>query len=207
MIQEVYDELRRQRELEAMPDDGPELPRREHPLTAEEFAELAQSSTSFAEGAADERDLAMSTISTAVITIDDEFQALIPPLTDDEFRQLEASILAEGVRDPLVVWEGILLDGHHRMRIADTHGILYEVVERNLPDRNAAMAWIIKNQFARRNLTPYQRCELALKLEDLVSPGQAAPTAKRLPGLPRVASKPTGPTGNTSAATGPQTRR
>src|SRR5262249_40886729 len=32
--------------------------------------------------------------------------------------------------------------------------------------RDEAMAWVIRNQFARRNLTPYQRAELALKLEE-----------------------------------------
>jgi N6-adenosine-specific RNA methylase IME4 len=39
----------------------------------------------------------------------------------------------------------------------------------SLPDRDAAKVWIIRNQFGRRNLTPYQRAELALKLEPLIS--------------------------------------
>ena len=36
--------------------------------------------------------------------IDDEFKALIPPLSVDERAQLEANLLADGCRDPLVVW-------------------------------------------------------------------------------------------------------
>ena len=36
--------------------------------------------------------------------IDKEFCGLIPPLSEEEFAQLEQSILSEGVRDPLVVW-------------------------------------------------------------------------------------------------------
>ena len=36
-------------------------------------------------------------------------------------------------------------------------------------DRAAACAWIIRNQFARRNLTPMQRSELALRLAPLIA--------------------------------------
>ncbi|KKM07296.1 hypothetical protein LCGC14_1735380 [marine sediment metagenome] len=45
--------------------------------------------------------------------------------------------------------------------------------------RHAATVWIIKNQFGRRNLTLYQRAELALKLKPLISPGQGARTELR----------------------------
>lgn len=38
------------------------------------------------------------------ILIDHEFSTLCPALSDDEYRTLEASILAEGCRDALVVW-------------------------------------------------------------------------------------------------------
>jgi len=38
------------------------------------------------------------------ILIDKEFQALIPPLSAEEKQQLEANIVADGCRDPLVVW-------------------------------------------------------------------------------------------------------
>ncbi len=62
------------------------------------------------------------------LTIDSEFQALIPPLTAEEQGQLEANLLAEGCRDPLVVWarDGdaqppVLLDGHHRYDICQAH--------------------------------------------------------------------------------------
>jgi N6-adenosine-specific RNA methylase IME4 len=105
------------------------------------------------------------------LRIDEEFSALIPPLTDDERKQLEANLLAEGCRDPLVIWqkEGLLLDGHNRVRICREHHIAFDVRKISLPDRDAAKVWIIRNQFGRRNLTPYQRAELALKLEPLIS--------------------------------------
>jgi ParB family chromosome partitioning protein len=38
------------------------------------------------------------------IQIDPEFQAMIPPLAEEERRQLEENIIRDGCRDPLVVW-------------------------------------------------------------------------------------------------------
>lgn len=90
------------------------------------------------------------------IKIDPEFKAQLFPLSADERAALEASILAEGCRDALVVWEEelILLDGHNRYEICEEHDIAYETVHLTLPDREAAMDWIDRNQIGRRNLTP-----------------------------------------------------
>jgi len=114
----------------------------------------------------------MNTVfAVAEIEIDEELASLIPPLTDEERQQLEPNILADGCRDPLAVWaeEAILLDGHNRYRICQQHDVPFDVREVSLPDRDAAKRWIILNQFGRRNLTPYQRAELALKLEPLIA--------------------------------------
>lgn len=97
--------------------------------------------------------------------IDPGLRALIPPLQPDELAQLEANLLAEGCRDPLVTWRGVLLDGHHRHEICTRLNIPFEVLELELPDRNAAIAWIAANQLGRRNLTPFARSELALVLK------------------------------------------
>lgn len=58
------------------------------------------------------------------IQIDPEFKALIPPMAPDERAQLEANILADGVRDPLVIWpapeyEVITDDGPVVLRFED----------------------------------------------------------------------------------------
>jgi len=101
--------------------------------------------------------------------IDDEFKALIYPLTDAEKQMLEQSILSEGCRDPLIVWNGILLDGHHRLEICNRHGIGFETKEIELEDRTDAEIWIIRNQLARRNLNKYQYVTLTLKLEPMIA--------------------------------------
>jgi len=107
----------------------------------------------------------------AEVRIDDEFSALIPPLTADERRQLEVNLMADGCLDALVVWreKGVLLDGHHRHEICQKLGIRFSTRSISLASRDAAKAWIIRNQFGRRNLTPYQRSELALKLKPLIA--------------------------------------
>ncbi len=102
-----------------------------------------------------------------MIAIDSEFQSLIPPLSEDEYERLEKSILSEGVRDPIVTWNGTIIDGHNRYHICDEHGIKCPQVEKRFPSREAAKIWIIENQFGRRNLSPYDRSVLALKLEPL----------------------------------------
>jgi len=112
----------------------------------------------------------LSEIDGITVTVDNEFEKLVPPLTESEFGELENSILADGCLNPIVVWKkhGILLDGHHRHAICDKHGIEPRVVGIDLADRDAATSWIIRNQFGRRNLTPFQRAELAVKLEPLI---------------------------------------
>jgi hypothetical protein len=92
------------------------------------------------------------------ITIHPDLQALIPALTAEEFQQLEANLLAEGCRDPLVLWqeEQVLLDGHNRYAICTKHELPYAVVELSLPDLDAAKVWMVTNQLGRRNLTPEQ---------------------------------------------------
>ena len=101
--------------------------------------------------------------------IDKEFENLLPPLSEEDYKGLEESIKADGCRDPLVVWGDTLVDGHNRYKICTQNGISYQIVKRDFPDREAVILWIITNQMSRRNLTPFQRAELALRLKPVVA--------------------------------------
>lgn len=90
------------------------------------------------------------------IKIDEEFKALIPPLSADEYKLLEFSIAAEGCRDRLVLWGDVLLDGHNRFEICTRLGLPFDTVGREFADRDAAMDWMDANQLGRRNITPDQ---------------------------------------------------
>jgi len=96
--------------------------------------------------------------------VDEEFAALIAPLSSEEYQQLDANLLAEGCRDALVVWRGLLLDGHNRLEICNRHGLAYETTEIDLPDRESAKLWIELNQVGRRNLTTDQRTAVAYRI-------------------------------------------
>lgn len=102
------------------------------------------------------------------LRIDPEFESRIPPLTDDEFQQLEENILADGVIiSPIVVWEGVVVDGHNRFRIVEKHPhISFTTCERQFENRHEALAWICKNQLGRRNLTFQQKKYLIGKQYD-----------------------------------------
>jgi DNA modification methylase len=96
-----------------------------------------------------------------------ELESLIPPLSNEEFKQLERNILEEGIREPLITWNGILIDGHNRYRIAQEHDMNYETLEKEFENINRVKEWMINNQFGRRNLIAYQRSILGIQLEDI----------------------------------------
>ena len=92
------------------------------------------------------------------LNIDPEFASIIPPLREEEQKQLEENILADGVViNPLIVWNGVIVDGHNRYRILQQHPeIQFTTYEKAFSDRYEAIAWICRNQLGRRNLTPQQ---------------------------------------------------
>ena len=91
------------------------------------------------------------------LKIDKELECLIPPLSASEFDQLETSVLEEGFRDKLIVWNGTLIDGHNRYRIAQKHGLEFEITEKEFDSKEDVKDWMYKNQLGRRNLTPEMR--------------------------------------------------
>ena len=103
------------------------------------------------------------------LIIDPEFRDLIPPLNDEELTMLEESIVANGCESPLIVWNGVIVDGHNRHAICQKHNIPFAVTEKEFSSREDAMLWMLRNQLGRRNLNSYQRSELALKFEPLIA--------------------------------------
>jgi len=94
---------------------------------------------------------------------DPEFKALIPPLSPEEYALLEHNIATyRKCHDAIILWEGIIIDGHNRFEICVRHGIEFQVVSIPLESREAAKLWILENQLGRRNLTDAARIEIAL---------------------------------------------
>ena len=102
------------------------------------------------------------------LTVDPEYRDLIPPLNEEELKLLEESLVADGCESPLIVWNGVIVDGHNRYAICRKHEIPFAIQEKNFSSRDDAMLWMLRNQLGRRNLNNYQRVELVLKFEPLV---------------------------------------
>ena len=112
------------------------------------------------------------------LKIDPEFRAKIPAISEDEYNQLEENILEAGeVYDPLVVWDGTIVDGHNRWKILQEHdGIRYHVRDMEFADKWAAFEWMYKNQLGRRNLTDNQRRYAVGKMYECRKKSVGAPT-------------------------------
>ena len=101
------------------------------------------------------------------LTVDPEFRDLIPPLNEEELKLLEESLVADGCESPLIVWNGVIIDGHNRYAICRKLDIPFSIQEKNFDTREEVMLWMLRNQLGRRNLNNYQRSELALNFEPL----------------------------------------
>jgi DNA modification methylase len=101
------------------------------------------------------------------IEIKEEFKKLIPPLTTEEYKQLEDNCLEEGVREKIILWNNYIIDGHNRYNIAKQWNLEFETKSKNFSSEEAVKEWMILNQFGRRNLSNYQRSVLGLQLEEV----------------------------------------
>jgi N6-adenosine-specific RNA methylase IME4 len=104
-----------------------------------------------------------------MLEIKEEFKKLIPPLTAEEFKQLEQNCLDEGIREKIITWNGFIIDGHNRFEIAKRWNLDYQTENKHFENENDVKEWMINNQFGRRNLSNYQRSVLALQLESVFS--------------------------------------
>ena len=104
-----------------------------------------------------------------MIKVDPEFKALIPPLTPEEFKQLEENCVKDGIRDALITWNGILIDGHNRFRIAAKHSLHWNEKKVEFASRDEAKLWIIDNQLGRRNLPTIDRVTLEDKKKGILA--------------------------------------
>ncbi len=94
-----------------------------------------------------------------MLQVDEEFERVIPPLDEDEFKNLRLNILRDGeIYHPIITWNGVIVDGHHRYKILKENPTLkYRVEEKTFENRYEAISWICLNQLGRRNLSAAQK--------------------------------------------------
>lgn len=120
--------------------------------------------------------------------INEELKKLLPPLTPDEYKTLEESIVCDGCREPLVVWNDTLVDGHNRYEICTKHNILFDIKEIESDNIEDIKIWIIDNQKGRRNLTDGWKYELAQTRKKIIAL-QAAENLKLSEGRGAIGEK------------------
>lgn len=102
------------------------------------------------------------------LIIDPEFEQLIPPLADDDYSRLKDSLLAEGCRDPITIWNNTIVDGHNRYHICTENNIPFETKTIEFASRDEAMLWMIDAQLARRNMGTADKILLAQKKKPIL---------------------------------------
>lgn len=103
------------------------------------------------------------------LRIDNDFKNCLPPLSDEEYGRLEESLLKNGVLSPILTWHGYIVDGHNRYELCEKHNIDFPVKEMGFSSKDEVIEWILQNQLGRRNLTDFQKNEIALRYEDVIA--------------------------------------
>ena len=116
------------------------------------------------------------------------FEKVRIPATPLELDLLTDSVLKYGCLIPLVIWKDTLIDGHERLKICQENDIPFETTEKHFDNDSDAIAWILKHQFATKNLLVYTRCMKVLQyapaiLEFLKKQQNAAFKRRKTPGF------------------------
>lgn len=98
-----------------------------------------------------------------------------PDLSEEEFATLGTRIAEHGYdrREPIVLYQGYILDGWHRYQVALANGIDPPVVEF---DGDDPVGFVIARQCGRRNLTPGQRAEAIVRVRNWAPEGRPKST-------------------------------
>lgn len=104
------------------------------------------------------------------LRIEPAYESLVPKMLEADFNQLKESIRVSGQLEPIIANRDlVVLDGHHRYQACKELGITPRYEVRSFASREDEMAFAIRVNLVRRHLKPFQRIELAFKLEGIES--------------------------------------
>jgi hypothetical protein len=102
------------------------------------------------------------------IKINNELKNLLPALTPEEYKLLEISLINEGCRMPLTLWDETIIDGHNRYKICSKYNIEFQIDQIKFKNIDEAKIWIIDNQKSRRNITEGWKYKLSLLKREIL---------------------------------------
>lgn len=96
------------------------------------------------------------------------YEKLLPQMSEQEFKELKASIQSEGQHYPIIANEDLeVLDGHHRFRACIELGIEPDFEVRKFEDKLLEKKFVIEANLRRRHLNNFQLVELAVPLLEI----------------------------------------
>lgn len=90
---------------------------------------------------------------------------IVPEMTDLEMRDLEESVRELGLLEPIVLLDGQILDGRHRLQACLNVGAVPRFIEWDPPPDTPPILWVLAKNAHRRHLTPAQRAAIAFEVK------------------------------------------
>jgi ParB-like chromosome segregation protein Spo0J len=92
--------------------------------------------------------------------------ALMPMMDEESFKMFKANISKEGIKEPMIIYQGLLLDGRNRYRAARELGLKLTAANFKTFDGTPAEAeaFVISANLHRRQLNNKQKQEFAQKM-------------------------------------------
>lgn len=113
-----------------------------------------------------------------------EYANLFPMMSESELTGLVADIKANGLQDPVVIHEGMILDGRNRYKACLEAGVVADTIDYEGDD---ALSYVISHNLHRRHLNESQRAMVASRMAKLTS---GNPTGSNQYGTPPIGEVP-----------------
>jgi len=89
------------------------------------------------------------------LSINPALEKELPPLTEEQYNELRKGIKRDGVLSPVCYWiapngKAEIVDGHHRHKIANELGIMYEAKELTFDSIEGVVYWMHRTNAGRR---------------------------------------------------------
>jgi len=94
--------------------------------------------------------------------------AAFPAMSADDFAALTADVKANGQREPIIVFEGMVLDGWHRYRACNDLGVKPQ--QFSFPADKDPVAFVLSQNLHRRHLTASQRASAVVACSEWQPP-------------------------------------
>ena len=124
-----------------------------------------------------------TTLDVRDIQINPEYARAVPSLTDDEYAKLKNSIQKDGLYEPIIInKEYVILDGHHRFKACKELEVTPRYTVKHFENQLQERKYVIATNLYRRQLTSFQKVELA---EPLIAIERELAKLRMLKGDPR----------------------